>query len=66
MGFVKKRRRRTLALNLALYILKINRSKFTRGLDALHGDACNAKFFEVLPLKFLAQIVVPSTGYNLC
>jgi hypothetical protein len=34
------------------YVLKINSSKFTRGLEPLHGDACSAKSFEVLHLIF--------------
>ena len=37
---------------LCICILKINRSKFTRGLDPLIVDACSAKIFEVLPLIF--------------
>jgi hypothetical protein len=32
--------------------LKINRSKFTRGLEPLYGDALSAKSFEVLTLIF--------------
>ena len=33
-------------------ILKINASKFTRGLEPLYGDACGAKSLEVLTLVF--------------
>jgi hypothetical protein len=33
-------------------VLKINRFKFTRGLDPLYGDACSEKSFEVLALIF--------------
>ena len=33
-------------------VLKSNRSKFTRGLDPLCGDACSAKSFKVLALIF--------------
>ncbi len=33
-------------------VLKPNRSKFTRGLDPLYGDARSAKSFEVLTLIF--------------
>ena len=36
----------------ALLILKINRSKFTRGLEPVYGDARSAKSFEVLTLIF--------------
>ena len=35
-----------------LDLLKTNRSKFTRGLDPLYGDACSAKSFKVLALIF--------------
>jgi hypothetical protein len=31
-------------------LLKINASKFTRGLEPLYGDACSAKSVEVLTL----------------
>ena len=34
------------------FVLKINRSKFTRGLEPLYGDARSAKSFEVLTLIF--------------
>jgi hypothetical protein len=37
---------------VCIYILKMNRFKFTRGLDPLYGDACSAKSFQVLPLVF--------------
>ena len=33
-------------------LLKINRSKFTRGLEPLHGDARSAKSFKVLTLIY--------------
>jgi hypothetical protein len=33
-------------------LLKTNRSKFTRGLEPLYGDAPSAKSFEVLTLIF--------------
>jgi hypothetical protein len=33
-------------------VLKINRPKFTRGLEPLYGDARSAKSFEVLTLIF--------------
>ena len=35
-----------------LKLLKINSSKFTRGLEPLYGDACSAKSLEVLTLVF--------------
>ena len=35
-----------------LRVLKINSSKFTRGLALLYGDACSAKSLEVLTLVF--------------
>jgi len=48
-----------LVLNLAhvpfhvpWYLLKINASKFTHGLEPLYGDACSAKSLEVLTLVF--------------
>jgi hypothetical protein len=33
-------------------VLNIKCSKFARGLDPLHGNACSAKSFEVLALIF--------------
>jgi hypothetical protein len=33
-------------------VLKMNGSKFTRGLDPLYSDACSAKSFKVLALIF--------------
>jgi hypothetical protein len=37
------------------FVLKINRSKFTHGLEPLYGDARSAKSFEVLTLVFSAD-----------
>ena len=37
---------------MVIDLLKINRSKFTRGLEPLYGDACSAKSLEVLTLVF--------------
>ena len=36
----------------SIILLKINASKFTRGLEPSYGDACSAKSLEVLTLFF--------------